>query len=164
MKFAVGHFECLFPLDVALWQAGNTNVRQAAIVFCSICTSFLLLLYFPVYMSRFVGHFKSRKEREAEFGAKAMEFTNVYIKNFGEDFDNEKLRNIFSEYGMVIVVPDLFKRIRNFEPISRGTFKLWVYFICPFPVFLITSPVIHSGRGSTRSLALMWFEHPTVVR
>uniref|UniRef100_A0AAR2IQ55 Polyadenylate-binding protein n=1 Tax=Pygocentrus nattereri TaxID=42514 RepID=A0AAR2IQ55_PYGNA len=39
----------------------------------------------------FVGHFKSRKEREAEFGAKAMEFTNVYIKNFGEDFDSEKL-------------------------------------------------------------------------
>uniref|UniRef100_A0A8B9GTT9 Poly(A) binding protein, cytoplasmic 1-like n=1 Tax=Astyanax mexicanus TaxID=7994 RepID=A0A8B9GTT9_ASTMX len=52
----------------------------------------------------FVGHFKSRKEREAEFGAKAMEFTNVYIKNFGEDFDNEKLRNIFSEYGKTLSV------------------------------------------------------------
>ncbi|KAG9339706.1 hypothetical protein JZ751_023352, partial [Albula glossodonta] len=47
----------------------------------------------------FVGHFKSRKEREAEFGAKAMEFTNVYIKNFGEDFDDEKLKQVFSEYG-----------------------------------------------------------------
>ena len=32
----------------------------------------------------FVGRFKSRKEREAELGAKAKEFTNVYIKNFGE--------------------------------------------------------------------------------
>ncbi|XP_058246360.1 polyadenylate-binding protein 1-like isoform X2 [Hemibagrus wyckioides] len=52
----------------------------------------------------FVGHFKSRKEREAEFGAKAMEFTNVYIKNFGDDFDNEKLRNIFSEYGKTLSV------------------------------------------------------------
>lgn len=50
-------------------------------------------------MNSFVGHFKSRKEREAEFGAKAMEFTNVYIKNFGEDFDSEKLRSVFSEYG-----------------------------------------------------------------
>ncbi|KAG9270338.1 embryonic polyadenylate-binding protein B-like isoform X1 [Astyanax mexicanus] len=55
-------------------------------------------------MLSFVGHFKSRKEREAEFGAKAMEFTNVYIKNFGEDFDNEKLRNIFSEYGKTLSV------------------------------------------------------------
>lgn len=53
----------------------------------------------------FVGHFKSRKEREAEFGAKAMEFTNVYIKNFGDDFDNEKLRNIFSEFGKKTLTP-----------------------------------------------------------
>ncbi|XP_076847609.1 polyadenylate-binding protein 1-like isoform X2 [Brachyhypopomus gauderio] len=52
----------------------------------------------------FVGHFKSRKEREAEFGAKAMEFTNVYVKNFGEDLDSEKLRGIFSEYGKTLSV------------------------------------------------------------
>ncbi|KAM9475350.1 polyadenylate-binding protein 1-like isoform 2-T2 [Clarias gariepinus] len=52
----------------------------------------------------FVGHFKSRKEREAEFGAKAMEFTNVYIKNFGDDFDNEKLRSIFSVFGKTLSV------------------------------------------------------------
>ncbi|XP_039591972.1 polyadenylate-binding protein 1-like [Polypterus senegalus] len=52
----------------------------------------------------FVGHFKSRKEREAEFGAKAMEFTNVYIKNFGEDVNDEKLREIFSQYGRTLSV------------------------------------------------------------
>lgn len=47
----------------------------------------------------FVGHFKSHKERQAEFGAKAMKFTNVYIKNFGEDMDDEKLRELFGKYG-----------------------------------------------------------------
>jgi len=47
----------------------------------------------------FVGRFKSRKEREAELGARAKEFTNVYIKNFGEDMDEEKLREVFSQYG-----------------------------------------------------------------
>uniref|UniRef100_A0A9J8D399 PABP n=1 Tax=Cyprinus carpio carpio TaxID=630221 RepID=A0A9J8D399_CYPCA len=52
----------------------------------------------------FVGHFKSRKEREAELGAKAMEFTNVYIKNFGEDIDSEKLNGIFSEFGKTLSV------------------------------------------------------------
>ncbi|XP_056102714.1 polyadenylate-binding protein 1-like isoform X2 [Rhinichthys klamathensis goyatoka] len=52
----------------------------------------------------FVGHFKSRKEREAELGAKAMEFTNVYIKNFGEDIDSEKLKTIFTEFGMTLSV------------------------------------------------------------
>ncbi|XP_066558156.1 polyadenylate-binding protein 1-like isoform X1 [Amia ocellicauda] len=60
--------------------------------------------YCQMSLFSFVGHFKSRKEREAEFGAKAMEFTNVYIKNFGEDFDDEKLREMFSEYGKTLSV------------------------------------------------------------
>lgn len=54
---------------------------------------------------RFVGRFKSRKEREAELGARAREFTNVYIKNFGEDMDDEKLKELFGKYG---------KRLRDF--------------------------------------------------
>lgn len=49
---------------------------------------------------RFVGRFKSRKEREAELGAKAKEFTNVYIKNFGEDMDDDRLKELFDKYGM----------------------------------------------------------------
>ncbi|NXU48238.1 PABP4 protein, partial [Turnix velox] len=52
----------------------------------------------------FVGRFKSRKEREAELGAKAKEFTNVYIKNFGDDMDDERLKEIFSKYGKTLSV------------------------------------------------------------
>uniref|UniRef100_A0A8B9KY24 Polyadenylate-binding protein n=1 Tax=Astyanax mexicanus TaxID=7994 RepID=A0A8B9KY24_ASTMX len=52
----------------------------------------------------FVGRFKSRKEREAELGAKAKEFTNVYIKNFGEDMDDERLKEIFDKYGKTLSV------------------------------------------------------------
>ncbi|XP_071374568.1 polyadenylate-binding protein 1-like isoform X1 [Centroberyx affinis] len=52
----------------------------------------------------FVGHFKSRKERQMEFGAKAMRFTNVYIKNFGEDYTDEKLKEIFSTFGRTLSV------------------------------------------------------------
>ncbi|NXF83770.1 EPAB protein, partial [Sclerurus mexicanus] len=52
----------------------------------------------------FVGHFKSRKEREAEIGARAMEFTNVYIKNFGDDMDDDRLRDIFSKFGKTLSV------------------------------------------------------------
>lgn len=63
---------------------------------CGGCGGF----HVPLLAScRFVGHFKSRKEREAEFGAKAMEFTNVYIKNFGDDMDDDRLREIFSKFG-----------------------------------------------------------------
>lgn len=67
------------------------------------------MLFFPflkqvpylilILSCRFVGRFKSRKEREAELGAKAKEFTNVYIKNFGDDMDDERLKELFSKYG-----------------------------------------------------------------
>jgi len=52
----------------------------------------------------FVGRFKSRKEREAELGAKAKEFTNVYIKNFGDDMDDERLKELFDKYGKTLSV------------------------------------------------------------
>ncbi|XP_041089927.1 polyadenylate-binding protein 4 isoform X2 [Polyodon spathula] len=52
----------------------------------------------------FVGRFKSRKEREAELGAKAKEFTNVYVKNFGDDVSDEKLQELFSAYGKTLSV------------------------------------------------------------
>ncbi|CAK6957394.1 embryonic polyadenylate-binding protein-like [Scomber scombrus] len=52
----------------------------------------------------FVGHFKSRKEREVEFGTKAMKFTNVYIKNFGEDYSDDKLKEVFSVFGRTLSV------------------------------------------------------------
>ncbi|XP_069478512.1 polyadenylate-binding protein 4 isoform X4 [Ambystoma mexicanum] len=52
----------------------------------------------------FVGRFKSRKEREVELGAKAKEFTNVYIKNFGDEMDDERLKELFSKYGKTLSV------------------------------------------------------------
>ena len=52
----------------------------------------------------FAGRFKSRKEREAELGAKAKEFTNVYIKNFGEKVDDENLKELFREFGKTLSV------------------------------------------------------------
>ncbi|XP_020500717.1 polyadenylate-binding protein 4 isoform X2 [Labrus bergylta] len=52
----------------------------------------------------FVGRFKSRKEREAELGAKAKEFTNVYIKNFADDVDDERLKEMFDKYGKTLSV------------------------------------------------------------
>lgn len=55
---------------------------------------------------RFVGRFKSRKEREAELGARAREFTNVYIKNFGDDMNEEKLRDVFNKYGKWVCTPE----------------------------------------------------------
>ncbi|XP_061687367.1 embryonic polyadenylate-binding protein B-like isoform X1 [Syngnathoides biaculeatus] len=52
----------------------------------------------------FVGQFKSRKDREQEFGTKAMKFTNIYIKNFGEDYTDDNLKDVFSAYGKTLSV------------------------------------------------------------
>ncbi|XP_040823189.1 polyadenylate-binding protein 4-like [Ochotona curzoniae] len=52
----------------------------------------------------FVGRFKNRRDREAELRNNASEFTNVYIKNFGDDMDDERLRDIFSKYGRIVSV------------------------------------------------------------
>ncbi|KAL1770197.1 polyadenylate-binding protein 1 [Sigmodon hispidus] len=52
----------------------------------------------------FVGRFKSRRDRQAELGARAKEFTNVYIKNLGEDMDDEKLQDLFGKFGPALSV------------------------------------------------------------
>ncbi|XP_041060605.1 embryonic polyadenylate-binding protein-like isoform X4 [Carcharodon carcharias] len=65
----------------------------------------------------FVGHFKSHKEREAEFGSKILEYTNIYIKNFGEDMSTTRLREIFNVFGTtqsVRVMTDERGRSRGF--------------------------------------------------
>ncbi|XP_076996137.1 polyadenylate-binding protein 4-like [Tamandua tetradactyla] len=52
----------------------------------------------------FVGRFKNRKDREAELRNKTDEFTNVYIKNFGVDMDDDRLKEMFSKYGKTLSV------------------------------------------------------------
>ncbi|CAH1103453.1 unnamed protein product [Psylliodes chrysocephalus] len=49
----------------------------------------------------YVGRFIPRKEREKELGEKAKLFTNVYVKNFGEDLSEEQLRAMFEKYGKI---------------------------------------------------------------
>uniref|UniRef100_A0A8C9XWG0 Polyadenylate-binding protein n=1 Tax=Sander lucioperca TaxID=283035 RepID=A0A8C9XWG0_SANLU len=66
----------------------------------------------------FVGRFKSRKEREAELGARAREFTNVYIKNFGDDMDDEKLKDMFGPALSIRVMTDESGKSKGFGFVS----------------------------------------------
>ena len=51
----------------------------------------------------FVGKFVPRKEREKQLGEKAKLFTNVYVKNFGEEVDtDDKLSDMFKKYGNIV--------------------------------------------------------------
>lgn len=49
----------------------------------------------------FVGPFLPRKERLQLIGDKARQFTNLYVKHFSDDIDDEKLIEAFEEYGKV---------------------------------------------------------------
>ncbi|KAM7126894.1 polyadenylate-binding protein 1-like [Molossus nigricans] len=64
----------------------------------------------------FVSHFKSRQEREAELGARAMEFTNIYVKNLRVDVDEQGLEELFSQFGKTLSV----KVMRDDSGRSRG--------------------------------------------
>ncbi len=52
-------------------------------------------------MYRFVGLFVARKDRIKDQG-KDHVYTNVFIKNFGEDFTDAQLFELFSKYGTVV--------------------------------------------------------------
>ncbi|XP_054938951.1 polyadenylate-binding protein 1-like isoform X1 [Physeter macrocephalus] len=64
----------------------------------------------------FVGHFKPRRERDAELGARAMEFTNIYVKNLHVDVDEQCLQDLFSQFGKILSV----KVMRDDGGRSRG--------------------------------------------
>lgn len=49
----------------------------------------------------YVGRFIPRAEREKELGEKAKMYTNVYLKNFGDDINDEKLFDMFSQFGKI---------------------------------------------------------------
>jgi len=50
----------------------------------------------------YVGKFLPRSQREKQMGDAASRFTNVYVKNFGDAFDSEKLQEFFSKFGEVV--------------------------------------------------------------
>jgi polyadenylate-binding protein len=49
----------------------------------------------------FVGKFQPRAARIRELGEGGRRFTNVYVKNFGEELDQDKLQELFSKYGSI---------------------------------------------------------------
>ncbi|XP_055624932.1 polyadenylate-binding protein 4-like [Toxorhynchites rutilus septentrionalis] len=63
----------------------------------------------------YVGRFIPRKEREKELGEKAKLFTNVYVKNFGDELTDDSLKEMFEKYGTITS-----HRVMTKETKSRG--------------------------------------------
>lgn len=49
----------------------------------------------------FVGRFITRKEREKALGEKNKLFTNVYVKNFGDELGDQTLQEMFEKFGKI---------------------------------------------------------------
>ncbi|XP_077315927.1 polyadenylate-binding protein 1-like isoform X2 [Lithobates pipiens] len=101
----------------------------------------------------FVGHFKSRKERELEYGAKVMEFTNVYIKNFGEDMTDERLKEIFSAFGNTVsvkVMVDETGRSRGFGFVNFGNHEEAQKAVAEMNGKEINGRMVYVGRAQKR--------------
>jgi len=43
----------------------------------------------------------TKNQRAEAYGSSNKKFTNVYVKNFGENFDDQKLRDLFEKYGEI---------------------------------------------------------------
>ena len=68
----------------------------------------------------FVGKFVPRKEREKQLGT-SQRFTNIYVKNFGDDFTETMLKELFLPYGNIVsqrVMLDEEGRARGFGFVS----------------------------------------------
>lgn len=49
----------------------------------------------------YVGRFLTRSQRTDAYGSANKKFTNVYVKNFGDNFDDEKMREMFDKFGEI---------------------------------------------------------------
>ena len=68
----------------------------------------------------FVGRFKSRSDRMREFGERAKQYTNLYIKNLPESWDDDKLLAEFKEFGDVLSSKVSFKDVLSYYRLIRN--------------------------------------------
>ncbi|XP_046899872.1 polyadenylate-binding protein, cytoplasmic and nuclear-like isoform X2 [Hypomesus transpacificus] len=113
----------------------------------------------------FVGRFKSRKERQAERLCSCAKFTNVYVKNFGQDVDEQKLTDLFSKYGRitsVCVMKDENGKSRRFGFVNFERHKDAQKAVDEMKGMQISGKLIYVGRAQKRlerqSKLKRWFQ------
>lgn len=86
-----------------------------------------------------MGKFQPRAARMREMGETARRFTNVFIKNFADELDKEKLEKLFAKFGKITscaVMSDAdgkskgfgFVAFENPEDAEKVSFRLFPHF------------------------------------
>ena len=105
------------------------------------------MFFILIWLCRYVGRFIPRKDRLMQLGDQQRKFTNVFIKNFGEELDDEKLLVICEKYGKVtsckVMFDDRSNKSKGFGFVSfdsheaaekvSGLYRLWSK-MCPCPL------------------------------
>ena len=57
-----------------------------------------------LFIFSFDGRFQPRMQRLREMGDVTRKFTNVFVKNFGEELSDDKLKEMFGKFGEITSV------------------------------------------------------------
>ena len=101
----------------------------------------------------FVGKFISRKDRLRDFGHE-QRFTNVYVKNFGEDFTDDQLMETFSKYGKIIsakvMIDHSTGRSRGFGFVSFSEHQMAMKAVDKMSGVNVNGRILYCGRAQKR--------------
>ena len=89
----------------------------------------------------------NRRERLEQMGEKIKKFNNVYVKNFGDEYDDVKLKELFENYGKIISakVLLLFVVACLFMEVTWGSFLCQLYFVLSLTDMLAEDTCIPSN-------------------
>jgi len=102
----------------------------------------------------FVGRFIPRKERIMLMGDKHRKYNNVYIKNFSEEVEDEKLREMFEPYGKIIsakVMCDVNGQSRGFGFVSFEEPEAAEKAVEQLNGFEVSGKILYCGRAQKKA-------------
>ncbi|XP_038051372.1 polyadenylate-binding protein 4-like [Patiria miniata] len=102
----------------------------------------------------YVGRFKSKKERMAHLGDQRKKFTNVYLKNFGDELDEDKIKTMCEKFGPVTsvkVMADPTGRSKGFGFVSYEDHGAAGKFVEEINGQVVNGRTLFAGRAQKKS-------------
>ena len=131
--FGFVHFDTQESAEYAIAKVNGMLLNDKKVY---VCTCMYVCWYVIIRYHRYVGKFVPRKERLRDSGFD-QHYTNVYVKNFGDEYTDEMLRSDFGTFGNIIsciVMKDENSKSRGFGFVSfedhEAAAKVSVWGVC----------------------------------